>query len=164
LTPISRKWSERFRTRYPRIKTCFTRPIDSQRSEALDYPTLKSYFDRLGDLLRQNKYSPSTIFNVDETGFSIGPTRASFALYDRTVPARGKKQPGRQEWITSIECVNASGVTLPPALIFKGGNLNSEWIPVDIPPDWTFTITWWYHHWAGTMIGPGFQLHVLKLE
>jgi hypothetical protein len=141
LTPISRKWSERFRTRYPRIKTCFTRPIDSQRSEALDYPTLKSYFDRLGDLLRQNKYSPSTIFNVDETGFSIGPTRASFALYDRTVPARGKKQPGRQEWITSIECVNASGVTLPPALIFKGGNLNSEWIPVDIPPDWTFTIS-----------------------
>jgi hypothetical protein len=25
-------------------------------------------------------------------------------------------------------------------------------------------ITWWYHHWAGTMIWPGFQLHVLKLE
>jgi hypothetical protein len=141
LTPISRKWSERFRARHPRIKTCFTRPIDSQRSEALDYSTLKSYFDRLGDLLRQNKYPPSAIFNVDETGFSIGSTRASFALYDRTVPARGKKQPGRQEWITSIECVSASGVTLPPALIFKGGNLNSEWIPDDIPSDWTFTIS-----------------------
>jgi hypothetical protein len=141
LTPISRKWSERFRTRHPRIKTCSTRPIDSQRSEALDYPTLTSYFNRLGDILRQNKYPPSAIFNVDETGFSIGSTRASFALYDRTVPARGKKQPGRQEWITSIECVNASGVTLPPALIFKGGKFNSEWIPDDIPSDWTFTIS-----------------------
>jgi hypothetical protein len=32
-------------------------------------------------------------------------------------------------------------VTLPPTLIFKGGNLNSEWIPDDIPPDWTFTIS-----------------------
>jgi hypothetical protein len=29
LTPISRKWSERFRARHPRIKTCFTRPIGS---------------------------------------------------------------------------------------------------------------------------------------
>jgi hypothetical protein len=26
------------------------------------------------------------------------------------------------------------------------------------------SVTWWYHHWAGTMIGPEFQLHVLKLE
>jgi hypothetical protein len=101
--PISPRWVDRFRARHPRIKTCFSRPIDSQRSEALDYSTLKSYFDRLGDILRQNKYPPSAIFNVDETGFSIGSTRGSFSLYDRRAPARGKKQPGRQEWITSIE-------------------------------------------------------------
>ena len=95
VTPISRKWTERFRARYPRIRTCFTRPIDASRLEGTDYSTLKPYFDRLGDLLRENKYPPSAIFNVDETSFSIGSTRGSFALYDRTAIPKGKRQPGR---------------------------------------------------------------------
>lgn len=138
-TPISRKWTERFRERHPRIKTYFTRPIDASRVEATEYSTLKPYFDTLGDLLREKKYPPSAICNVDETGFSIGSTRGSFALYDRTKPPKGKRQPGRQEWITSIECISASGVALPPTLIFKGKNVNSEWIPDSIPPGWTFT-------------------------
>jgi hypothetical protein len=138
-TPISRRWTERFRARHPRIKTCFTRPIDTSRLEGTDYSTLKTYFDRLGELIRENKYLPSAIFNVDETGFSIGSTRGSFALYDRRATPKGKRQPGRQEWITSIECISASGVTLPPTLIFKGEKLNSEWIPGSTPPDWTFT-------------------------
>lgn len=90
-TPISRRWSERFRARHPRIKTCFTRPMDTSRLEATDYSTLKAYFDRLGDLLWENKYSPSAIYNVDETGFSLGSTRRSFALFDRRVPPRGKR-------------------------------------------------------------------------
>ena len=90
-TPISRRWTERFRARHPRIKTCFTRPIDASRLEGTDYSTLKSYFDRLGELLRENKYPPSAIFNVDETGFSIGSTRGSFALYDRTATPNRKR-------------------------------------------------------------------------
>jgi hypothetical protein len=50
-------------------------------------------------------------------------------LLDQFDKRREKKQPGRQEWITSLEYVNATGVTLPPCLIFKGENLNSGWIP-----------------------------------
>lgn len=138
-TPISRKWTERFRERHPRIKTCFTRPIDTLRVEATEYLTLKPYFDTLGDLIREKNYSPSAIYNVDETGFSIGSTRGSFALYDRLKPPKGKRQPGRQEWITSIECISAAGVALPPTLIFKGKNVNSEWIPDTTPLGWTFT-------------------------
>jgi hypothetical protein len=53
--------------------------------------------------------------------------------------ARGKRQPGRQEWITSIECISASGATLPPTLVFKKKNINSEWISEGVPSDWTFT-------------------------
>ena len=46
--PISDRWADRFRTRHPRIKTCFSRTIDSTRSTALDFPTIKSYFNNLG--------------------------------------------------------------------------------------------------------------------
>jgi hypothetical protein len=122
---ISDRWVDRFRTRHPPIKTCFSRTIDIARSTALDFSTIKSYFDNLGEVLYKHKYPPTAIYKVNETGFSIGSSRRSVVLLDQLNQRREKKQPGRQEWITSLECVNAAGVTLPPCLIFKGENLNS---------------------------------------
>jgi hypothetical protein len=83
LSPISDRWVDRFRTRHPRIKTCFSRTIDVARSTALDFSTIKSYFDNLGKVLREHKYPPSTIYNVDETGFSIGSSKKSVVLLDQ---------------------------------------------------------------------------------
>jgi len=62
--------------------------------------------------------------------------KKSVVLLDQLNQRREKKQPGRQEWITCLECVSASGVTLPPCLIFKGENLNSGWIPDETPGAW----------------------------
>jgi hypothetical protein len=150
-SPISDRWVDRFRTRHPRIKTCFSRTIDTARSIALDFSTIKSYFDNLGEVLREHKYPPSAIYNVDETGFSIGSSRKSVVLLDRLNQHREKKQPGRQEWITCLECVSASGVTLPPCLIFKGENLNSGWIPDEALADWKFITS--KKGWTSDLIG-----------
>lgn len=94
LSPISDRWIDRFRTRHPWIKTCFSRTIDAVRSMALDFSTIKSYFDNLGELLCEHKYSPSVIYNVDETGFSIGSSRKSVVLLDQLNQRQEKKQPG----------------------------------------------------------------------
>jgi hypothetical protein len=50
------RWINRFRARHPRIKTCFSRTIDIARSTALDFSTIKSYFNNLGELLREHRY------------------------------------------------------------------------------------------------------------
>ena len=165
LSPISDRWVDRFRTRHPRIKTCFSRTIDTARSTALDFSTIKSYFDNLGEVLREHKYPPSAIYNVDETGFSIGSSRKSVVLLDQFDKRREKKQPGRQEWITSLECISASGVTLPPCLIFKGENLNSGWIPNETLAGWKFITS--KKGWTSDLIRFGwlkvhFQLFVSK--
>jgi hypothetical protein len=83
LSPISDWWIDCFRTQHLWIKTCFSRTIDAVQSTALDFSTIKSYFDNLGELLRKHKYPPSAIYNVDETGFSIGPSRKSVVLLDQ---------------------------------------------------------------------------------
>ena len=165
ISHISDRWVDRFRTRHPRIKTCFSRTIDTARSTALDFSTIKSYFDNLGELLREHKYPPSAIYNVDETGFSIGSSRKSVVLLDQLNQRREKKQPGRQEWITCLECVSASGVTLPPCLIFKGENLNSGWIPNETLAGWKFITS--KKGWTSDLIRFGwlkahFQLFVSK--
>jgi hypothetical protein len=83
---------------------CFSRTIDAVRSTALDFSTIKSYFDNLGELLCEHKYPPSAICNVDETGFSIGSSRKSVVLLDQLNQRQEKKQLGRQEWITCLVC------------------------------------------------------------
>jgi hypothetical protein len=135
---ISPRWIDRFRARHPTLETCFTRPIDALRFEGLEYSKVKSYFDGLSEAIQRERYPPSAIFNVDETGFSLRSIRKSVVLLNKKYKKRGKQQAGRQEWITAIECISAIGVTLPPTLIFKGQNLNSGWIPDDSPLDWTF--------------------------
>jgi hypothetical protein len=117
------------------------RTIDTARSIALDFSTIKLYFTNLGELLCKHRYPPSMIYNVDETGFSIRSTRKSVVLLDQLNQRREKKQPGQQEWITSLKCVSASGVTLPLCLIFKGENLDLGWVPDKTPGDWKFIMS-----------------------
>jgi hypothetical protein len=137
-SPISDRWIDHFRARHLRINTCFSRTVDTARSTALDLSTITPYFDNLGEVLREHNTPPTAIYNVDETGFSIGSSRKSVVLLDQLDRCREKKQPGRQEWITCLECVSASMVTLSPCLISKGQNLNSGWIPNKTPAGWKF--------------------------
>jgi hypothetical protein len=70
-------------------------------------------------------------------------------------------QPGRQEWVTVIECISASGVSIPPYIIFKGENLVSTWIPPSPPPGWTFTTnaSGWTNNFHGMNWIKHFDLH-----
>jgi hypothetical protein len=137
--PISRRWTEGFRRRHPEIKTILSRQIDASRFNGVNFQAINHYFTRLGEVIRSERYPPDAIFNVDESGFSIGSTRGSTVLVDKRRKLKGRKQPGKQEWITVIECVSASGVALPPSLIYKSKNLNSAWIPEETPRDWAFS-------------------------
>lgn len=56
---------------------------------------------------------------MDESGFSVGTSQTSRKLINIRERASWKRINGRQEWITAIECIRASGVALPPLLIFK---------------------------------------------
>ena len=46
------------------------------------------------------------------------------------------------EWVTSIECVSAAGLALPPLVIFKAVFFNSQYLPVavlNLVVDWQWT-------------------------
>lgn len=49
-------------------------------------------------------------------------------------------QPGRQEWVTVIECISATGEKIPPYVIFKGENLMTQWTSVSPPQGWMFAV------------------------
>jgi hypothetical protein len=137
--PISKRWIDRFRNRYPELKTVYSRALDASRFEGVSYPVINAYFDALTDLFLENSYPSDAIFNVDETGFALGTTLPSKVLIRRGDTTAFKKISGRQEWITAIECIGASGIALPPLLIFKAKYTNTAWIPASTPEKWKFS-------------------------
>ena len=105
----------------------------------MSYLVVSHYFEQLNSLFVENHYPADAIYNMDESGFSLGSTgnnKVIVSQVTRQELRKFKKIPGRQEWITSIECIGASGVTLPPLVIFKAKNTNSSWLPTETPSNW----------------------------
>ena len=61
------------------------------------------------------------IFNFDKTGFAMGVIAISKVVARSEMPGKPHLiQPGNQEWVTAIECINTSGWAIPTTIIFKG--------------------------------------------
>jgi len=73
------------------------------------------------------------------TGFGIGNTQHSYIVVDKMQRKRYQASPGRQEWITAIECVWANGTDILPFIILKGNNFVANWISHDAPNGWKFS-------------------------
>lgn len=74
-------------------------------------------------------------------GFSVGTAQTPFVVVDSRLRKKFQAKPGRQEWITDVECICTDGTTIPPLVqvIFKGENLMSSWIPKEVDGEWYFS-------------------------
>jgi len=49
-------------------------------------------------------------------------------------------QPGNRDWVTTIECINASGWSTPPFVILSGKLHQASWYK-DLPSDWVVAVS-----------------------
>ena len=80
------------------------------------------------------------VYNMDESGFSIGAIKATRVVIDKTLRTKFQAEPGRQEWVTVIECICQDGTTISLYIIFKGKDINSKWIPDNVPTTWRVAV------------------------
>jgi hypothetical protein len=107
----------------------------------MSYELVNHYFKQLNDLFLKHCYPANAIYNIDESGFSLGSTGKNKVIVSQVTRKelrKFKKILGRQKWITSIEYIGASGVILLPCLIFKAKYTNSSWLPDETPSDWIY--------------------------
>jgi len=69
----------------------------------------------------------------------MGSCERSYVIVNKTVGKKDQAEPGRQEWITVIECIGAEGTLISPYIIFTGMNIVINWLPKIVPKGWKFS-------------------------
>ncbi|KAJ8915989.1 hypothetical protein NQ315_016666 [Exocentrus adspersus] len=112
-----------------------------------------------GELIDKYKFSPSRIYNCDETGISTVPNKPS-----KILSLKGKKQVGvlssaeRGSLVTAKICFNAIESYIPTTLT----NMSSEYHP----PGWiqsSIFVPTWFNHFLKYAIKPSADDPVLLI-
>ncbi|EFQ93559.1 hypothetical protein PTT_09042 [Pyrenophora teres f. teres 0-1] len=139
--PIGKKWVSRFIQGQPELQTKWTRRFHSQRASCEDPTTITAWFKLVEETRQTYGVLDQDIYNFDETGFAMGVASTSKIVTSSDRVSRAVVvQPGNREWVTAIECVNASGWSLPAFMILAGKVHQSSWYR-DLPLDWTVGVS-----------------------
>ena len=76
---------------------------------APSHAVVRNSFDAVIEICTLHQYRAQDIYNMDESGFAVGESQSSRALVNVRESTSWMIISGRQEWITAMECNNASG-------------------------------------------------------
>lgn len=136
---IGDQWVQRFLRRHPELASVRPRSIDAVRVQDTSPERLQRWFDDLEKVMTEYNIKPENIYNMDESGFAIGEKEPGRCIINARIRQQLQAKPGRQEWVTVVECVCADGTVVPPLVIFKAENLSRQWIPANIHGSWRFS-------------------------
>ena len=113
-------WMDGFRQRHPKIALHTPQSLSYSRAVMVSQYTVDDFFGKLGGLCgRLNMISkPMQIYNADETGISVvhKPGKVISELGRKYVYCVTSGKKGRTR--TIMCCVSASGVALPPLIVY----------------------------------------------
>ena len=148
---VGEKWVYNFVKRHPELSTRFSRRYNYERAKCEDPKIIMEWFNCVQHAIFQYGINPDDIYNFDETGFAMGLTATAKVITRAEYYGwRSLLQPGNREWVTAIECTNASGWALPPCVIFKGKSFIEAWFD-NLPSDWRFEVS--PNGWTSDEIG-----------
>jgi len=144
ITPVlsvGKNWVTKYVKRHSELSSRFSRRYNYERAKCEDPKIISEWFSLVQKTIDENGIDPDDVYNFDETGFAMGLTATARVItraeyYGR----RALLQPGNREWVTAIECINASGWVLPPCVIFKGKVFIEGWFD-NLPNDWRFEVS-----------------------
>jgi len=154
ITPVlsvGKNWVTKYVKRHSELSSRFSRRYNYERAKCEDPKIISEWFSLVQKTIDENGIDPDDVYNFDETGFAMGLTATARVItraeyYGR----RALLQPGNREWVTAIECINASGWVLPPCVIFKGKVFIEGWFD-NLPNDWRFEVS--PNGWTSDEIG-----------
>lgn len=132
-------WYNSFTQRH-NLSLRMPQPLSYARAKNCHPEIIEEFFDRLSGLYTKHEFSPSQIYNADETGVSCVHKLSNVCAKKgpKTVWAVTSGEKGRTN--TILACGSASGHSLPPMIIFPRERISLELIK-GAPPGTLFTGT-----------------------
>ncbi|CAG9938530.1 unnamed protein product [Clonostachys rosea f. rosea IK726] len=126
----SKRWCNRFMKKHRTIfhlRKALSR--DAKRKGVQKRAMLTSWFDCFKGYLQRNCVKKQNVWNFDETGFMIGYLEKGIFVWtflDINQPVLTDSYD--KVTITSIDCISAAGVVIPPFLIAPGVQIPVKWV------------------------------------
>lgn len=116
--PIGKEWIQRFLQRHPLLHTTPARQIQSARLQNATFEALFRWFNAIETQFTEQEYDYGNVYNMDETGFGVETSQTNRVIVDSSQRTSWKAIPGRQEWVSAVECISADGFVLTPPPYF----------------------------------------------
>ena len=78
--PIGKLWPQRFLHRHPDLATAISRTIESSHLKETSLEAIKNWFNIFKEAIAEYQISVKNMYNMDETGFSIGNIKGAHAV------------------------------------------------------------------------------------
>ena len=139
--PVGKNWVSRFIKDQAELQTNWNRKFNSQRAKSEDPVAIAAWFQLVQETVQTHGITEGDIYNFDETGFAMGVAATSKVVTSSDRVGRAPLvQPGNREWVSTIECINASSRTLPPFIILSAKQHQASWY-TDLPPGWVVAVS-----------------------
>jgi hypothetical protein len=100
----------------------------SQRAKCEDPVSINAWFRLVHDTYVAYGIPDEDVYNFDKTGLMMSVAATSKVVTNSDCVGRATVvQPGNRDWVTTIECINASGWSLLPFVILSGILHQASW-------------------------------------
>src|SRR2546423_9021109 len=102
---IGKRWVRRYLNRHPELVGLTAKAIEAAQVKEVTQKGMMMWFNNLANTIEEFKITPENMYNMDESGFSIGTIEASHVIINASVCQKFQAQLGHQEWVISVECI-----------------------------------------------------------
>ena len=110
--PLGQLWIPHFIARNPRVASIVGRTIESARTTAASYETIRAFLELFERTRIELGIQYEDIWNMDETGVALGVCTNSQVVASSLKKKAYIKSPENREWVSIIETISAVGVKL----------------------------------------------------
>jgi hypothetical protein len=126
--PLGQHWIQHFLARNPAVRTIQGKRIEALRLNGASTENIQLLFRQLNDPTIHN-IEPHNRWNMDETGIMEGYGINGLVVGAKELKSINVTSSKDRTWTTIVECVSATGQSLNPLVIFKGGSVQQQWFP-----------------------------------
>ena len=143
--PLGKCWITRFIKRQRTLNNGRSIALTKDRIQAAIPTQIQGWFEHYQEVVQRYSIQPENIYNLDEIGFQMGHSQHENVVFNYRLGQPKSLTTGQTAWVSSLECISATGHAITPLVIHRGTVSNApfdHWFPPSYEcPNWFYGFT-----------------------